>query len=339
MAPERVWDWRFVLANMTSKSYFAPMRSLKKPRCDEVANSQVTDKLRFPEGPVWLSDGRMLAVEIRGKALTEILPDGTCRPLALLEGGPNGAAAGPDGWIYVCNSGGWVYTQEANGWVRPTGQSGLNGWIERVRLSDGKVERLYDGCDGTPFFAPNDLVFDASGGFYFTDHGLRSPDTFRLGAVYYALPDGSRIHRVITTLVTPNGIGLSPDGTTLYVAETVPRRLWAFDLASPGELAGRQPWPSPSGGRLIAGLPGAAYLDSLAVDSAGHIAVASFDDCGIWDISPDGTDCTFLPFDDFYATNICFGGPDMQDALVTLSSTGRLVRMRWPRPGLKPHFC
>jgi len=324
---------------MTHRSYCVGMLTQTHSVFQSDLLEPVTDKLRFPEGPVTLSDGRLFAVEIRGKAFTEIMPDGSCKVIAELEGGPNGAAAGPDGWMYICNSGGWVYTEEANGWVRPTGQSGANGWIERVHLVDGRSEVLYRDCEGEPLLAPNDLVFDANGGFYFTDHGHRSPYNFKLGAVYYAQPDGSAITKIITTLVTPNGIGLSPDGKTLYVAETVPRRLWAFDLASPGIVTNRQPWPSPNGGRLLAGLPGAAYLDSLAVDAEGHIAVASFDDCGIWDISPDGNSLAFLPIDDFYATNICFSGTNPHEAFVTLSSTGRMMKIRWPRQGMMPHFC
>lgn len=294
----------------------------------------VTDRLRFPEGPVALADGSVLVVEIQGQALTRVYGDGRIEVVAELDGGPNGAAMGPDGWVYICNSGGWSYVVESNGWVRPSGQAGSHGWIERVHLRTRAVERLYEACDGQPLLAPNDLVFDHHGGFYFSDHGRRSPSEIRLGAVYYAAADGSAIRRVIQSLVTPNGIGLSPDGKTLYVAETVPRRLWAFAMSAPGEVE-REPWPSPNGGRLLAGMPDAAYLDSLAIDCEGHIAVASFQRCGIWDISPDGAERTFIPLDDFYATNICFGGPDGAAAYVTLSSTGRLATFRWPRPGLK----
>jgi gluconolactonase len=116
------------------------------------------------------------------------------------------------------------------------------------------------------------------------------------------------------------------------VAETLPRRLWAFELNAPGEIR-REPWPSPNGGRLVVGLPGAHYPDSLAIDAAGNVCVASFNQCGIWEIAPDGSSLIFRPLQDFYATNIAFGGPDLRTAFVTLSSTGRLVSFMWPRPG------
>jgi len=292
----------------------------------------VCEGLRFPEGPVALEDGSVLVVEIAGRALTQVLPGGDRRVVAKLQGGPNGAALGPDGWVYVCNSGGWRYTREANGWQRPTRQSARAGWIERVKLSTGAVERLYERCDGQALRAPNDLVFDRHGGFYFTDHGKRLPRAMRLGAVYYARPDGSGIAEVVPGMVTPNGVGLSADGRTLFVAETVPRRLWAFDLDGPGQIR-PQPWPSPNGGRLVAGLPDANYPDSLALDSAGNVCIASFNRCGVWEISPDGRRRVFRPLPEFYATNVAFGGPGLRTAFVTLSSTGRLVAFRWPRPG------
>lgn len=300
--------------------------------------SVLTDQLRFPEGPVALPDGSVLVVEIAGGALTRVTPDGHCSVVATLEGGPNGAAMGPDGWVYVCNSGGWRYTREANGWQRPLGQHEAPGWIERVHLASGRVERLYTHCDGRPLRAPNDLVFDRDGNFYFTDHGKRLEHTLDYSCVYHARADGSAIRACVTGLVTPNGVGLSRDERTLFVAETIPRRLWAFDLVAPGSIA-PAPWPSPNGGRLIAGLPDANYLDSLAVDAAGRVCVASFNSCGIWEITPDGSERTFRPLPDYYATNLCFGGSDGRTAYVTLSSTGRLIAFRWPRAGapLYPH--
>jgi gluconolactonase len=293
----------------------------------------VTEGLRFPEGPVALKDGSVIVVEIAGRALTHVHADGRKQVIAKLRGGPNGAALGPDGWVYVCNSGGWRYTQEANGWRRPTGQASQSGWIERVSLATGAVERLYDSCGGRALRAPNDLVFDRHGGFYFTDHGKRRPKSRVLGGVYYARADGSGIVEVVPGgMLTPNGVGLASDGRTLYVADTGPRQLWAFDLTGPGRIVA-QPWPSPNGGRIVAGLPDMNYLDSLALDSAGHICVASFNNCGIWEISADGSTRIFRPLPDFYATNIAFGGPDLSTAFVTLSSTGRLVSFRWPRAG------
>src|SRR5438093_229288 len=86
----------------------------------------------------------------------------------------------------------------------------------RVDLKTGKVEVLYKECDGHPLRGPNDIVFDRSGGFWFTDHGkVRERERDRTG-VYYAKPDGSMIREAIFPIDSPNGVGLSPDEKKLY---------------------------------------------------------------------------------------------------------------------------
>ncbi|MCC7271944.1 MAG: SMP-30/gluconolactonase/LRE family protein [Alphaproteobacteria bacterium] len=152
------------------------------------------------------------------------------------------------------------------------------------------------------------------------------------GGVYYAAADGSGVREVIHPMVTPNGIGLSPDGRTLYVAETEPGRLWAFDITAPGEVA-KLPWPSPGGGRLVAGVGGFQRFDSLAVQADGAICVATLMSGCITIVAPDGGDVRTVPMPEPYPTNICFGGPDLRTAYITLSTTGRLVAMDWPVPG------
>ncbi len=156
-----------------------------------------------------------------------------------------------------------------------------------------------------------------------------------VGAVYYAKADGSAITEVAYPMVTPNGIGLSPDGTTLYVAETEAARLWAFPIEAPGVVK-KEPWPSPHGGRLVAGMGGYQRFDSLAVQADGRICVATLVNGGITVISPDGRHVEHHPMPDLMTTNICFGGPDMKTAYITLSWTGRLVAVDWPTPGLRP---
>ena len=70
---------------------------------------EVTSGLQFPEGPVWMEDGSVLVVEIRRGTLTRVAPDGTKTVVAETGGGPNGAAIGPDGKVYVCNNGGFIW--------------------------------------------------------------------------------------------------------------------------------------------------------------------------------------------------------------------------------------
>ncbi len=195
----------------------------------------LAEGLQFPEGPVALADGSVLLVEIAAGTLTRIAPDGTKSIAATTGGGPNGAAIGPDGKCYVANNGGFEWHRE-DGRIRPLTQAKdySGGRLERVDLKTGAVESLYRACGDIPLKGPNDLVIDAAGGIYFTDLGKRRPRDMDIGAVYYAKPDGSSIVEVAYPMVTPNGIGLSPDEKTLYVAETEAARLWAFPIEAPG---------------------------------------------------------------------------------------------------------
>ena len=297
--------------------------------------------LRFPEGPIAMADGSLVLVEIARGTLSRVAPDGTVSVIADLGGGPNGAAIGPDGRCYVCNNGGFAWHEEADGpGLRPIGPSADygGGWIEAVDLTSGQAERLYSHCGARPLLGPNDIVFDRHGGFYFTDLGkVRERDGDRTG-IYYAKADGSSIAEVAFPLITPNGIGLSPDEGTLYVAETWTGRLWAFDVESPGQLV-RHPFPSPHGGRLLGNTTGFRNLDSLAVEADGRICVATLMDGGITVFMPDGSGVEHLPMPDpYYTTNICFGGPDLRTAYITESWHGTVIAVDWPRPGLPLNF-
>ncbi|HZT89754.1 MAG TPA: SMP-30/gluconolactonase/LRE family protein [Stellaceae bacterium] len=295
----------------------------------------IAEGLAFPEGPVALADGSVLLVEIAAGAVTRITPDGTKRVIARPGGGPNGAAVGADGTCYICNNGGFEWIVEG-GRRRPSVQARdySGGRIERIDLTTGAVDALYRRCGEVPLKGPNDLVIDRDGGLYFTDLGKRRPRDMDIGAVYYARGDGSAIVEVIHPMVTPNGIGLSPDEKTLYVAETEPARLWAFDIVEPGVVR-KEPWPSPHGGRIVAGMGGYQRFDSLAVQEDGRICVATLINGGITVMSPDGRHVEHHPMPDPMTTNICFGGSDMRTAYITLSWTGRLVAVDWPTAGLR----
>jgi gluconolactonase len=291
--------------------------------------------LRFPEGPVAMPDGSIVLVEIERQTVSRVTPDGTISVIARTGGGPNGLALGPDGAFYVCNNGGFAWRTEM-GYLRPAGVPAdyTGGRIERVDPKTGAVEVLYDRCGSHKLLGPNDIVFDGLGGFYFTDLGKARVRDRDWGGVYYALADGSRIVEVAHPVLTPNGIGLSPDGKTLYVAETETARLWAFDVLSPGVL-GKQPFPSPHGGRLMVGLGGFQRFDSLAVEAGGNVCVATLVNGSVSVVAPAGGLIRQVPMPDMFCTNICFGGPDLRTAYMTLSGTGQLVAMEWPEPGLR----
>ena len=297
----------------------------------------VAEGLRFPEGPIAMADGSIVLVEIRRGTLSRVTPDGRIEVVAELGGGPNGAAIGPDGAVYVCNNGGFEWIDRPDGISAPHGKpaSYVSGSIQRVDLKTGAVSVVYDACDGRPLRGPNDIVFDRQGGFWFTDLGKSDGDSMHMGHLLYARPDGSSITRVREGMITPNGVGLSPDERTLYVAETHTSRVWAFDLGAPGEIAQSADLWAP--GKVLGPLPGYQLLDSLAVEAGGKVCVATIVNGGITAFDPNGGTEHFA-FPDPIVTNICFGGADMRDAWITASGTGKLYKQRWPRPGLKLNY-
>lgn len=290
--------------------------------------------LRFPEGPVVLPDGTLAVVEIAAGRVTRIDHDGHKDVIAAPGGGPNGLALGPDGKLYLCNNGGFNW-HETDGRLMPfeTAPDYVGGSIQRIDLVSGAVETLYTRAGDVPLRGPNDLVFDHAGGFWFTDFGKIRRRDEDLTGIFYAKADGSAIEEVVHPMRGPNGIGLSPDGRTLYVAETFTGTLHAFDVVAPGriELSADASFP----GRFLHRPAGQKYFDSLAVEACGNICVGTLGNGGISVVSPAGDAVDFIATDDPVTTNIAFGGPDRRTAYLTLSSTGRLVSTTWARPGLE----
>ena len=299
--------------------------------------TEIASGLQFPEGPIAMPDGSVVLVEIFGQQLTRVQMDGSTETLVEIPGGPNGAAVGPDGAIYICNNGGCFAPVEVEGMTFPGAydpERFIGGRIQRIDPQDCTLSDLYTECDGRPLRAPNDLVMDGHGGFWFTDHGIRDvrERASDFTGIYYAQADGSAITEVVYPVEAPNGIGLSPDTDTLYWAETHTGRVFQRKVTSPGELEPVLPLDTSV---LLYGLPGYQLLDSLAVDCEGWVCVATLVNGGITAISPDGTQVEHYATGDMITTNICFGGEDVRTAFVTCSSTGRLISFPWPRQGMR----
>jgi gluconolactonase len=302
--------------------------------------TEVTTGLKFPEGPIAMPDGSVILVEMFGPRLTRVKPDGTKETVAEVPGGPNGAAMGPDGAIYVCNNGARFTEMQMGDLTFPGGvtmEKYIGGRIQRVDIDSGKVTDVYTEVDGKPLWAPNDIVFDAHGGFYFTDHGLSDEHEriAHLTGIYYGKADGSMVKEVVFPAHEPNGIGLSPDGNTLYWAETWTGRIMQREVTAPGELAEASIVDTSV---CLYGFPGFQLLDSLAVDGDGNVCVATLVNGGVTVVSPKGELVDFVATGDILTTNVCFGGPDLKTAYITLSGTGRLVKTDWPRPGAKLNY-
>lgn len=305
-----------------------------EPRLEIVATG-----LLFPEGPVAFDDGSLAFCEIAAGRVSRLSADGVVSVIADVGGGPNGLAVGPDGAFYVCNNGGlrWADSYAAGAWRRPlhgTPASYRGGSIQRIDTATGTVTTLYTHCNDRSLCSPNDIVFDRAGGFYFSDMGKVREHDRDIGNVFYALPDGSRIVEVVHNIMQPNGVGLSPDQSILYVAETETSRLWSFRILEPGVVE-QLPFPSPHGGRFVCGPSGYQRFDSLAVQADGGICVATLVTGQITVISPDGRVVREVPMPDAQTTNLCFGGSDLRTVWVTLSYTGRIARTEWSTPGLR----
>lgn len=290
--------------------------------------------LGFPEGPVVMDDGAVLAVDIDGGRVLRIA-DGTTEVVAEPGGGPNGLALDSPSTVLVANNGGFLWTEVEDGYRIPIDRAThtneppgfTHGWIERVDLATGEVTVLHTECGGRLLRGPNDLVLDEAGGVWFTDHGKGRHASVDRGGLYYIAPGSGEVREVAFPLLGPNGVGLSPDGARVYVAETHTGRLWAWDLADPGEVR-----PAPGslavrhGGTCVAATP--YSFDSLAVQDDGRVAVAAIAD-GIVVVTPDGAEADVHPVPGDVTTNLAFADGGAR-AVITLSRSGRLVETAWP---------
>ena len=131
-------------------------------------------------------------------------------------------------------------------------------------------------------------MFDRHGGLWFSDLGKRRAREMDVGAFYYLKPGMKEIVEVVHGILPANGIGLSPDEKTVYIAETPTARLWAYDISEPGTVKPRDVIYRGERGKPIAGLGGYQMFDSLAVEANGNVCVATLVSGCISVIAPDG---------------------------------------------------
>lgn len=301
----------------------------------------VASGLAFPEGPTVLADGSVLVVELAKGRLSRVdTADGRVTQVAEVGGSPNGAALGPDGWVYLANNGGIAFEERGgryyNAGISPTYTGGS---IQRVDLASGDTEMVHESYNGRRLVGPNDLVFGNDGSLWFTDQPKKREYDRDWGAVYHVSPSGA-LTQVVSRLDDPNGIGLSPDQTRLYVAETNPGRVQEWAIEGPGVV---QPLYSGSlgylnrGGRLVGRTSQMQWFDSMAVMATGELVVGTLGEPGgLTVIHPERGIQQFVMFeglDETFVTNVCFAGPEFTSAYVTLSVSGLLIEVDWPAPG------
>ncbi|AEV70755.1 gluconolactonase [Mycolicibacterium rhodesiae NBB3] len=304
----------------------------------------VASGLGFPEGPTVDQDGSVLVSEIANGRISRVRPDGAVETFAETGGGPNGMARLPDGRIVVCQNGGsrfavrpWPF--EIDGSVPlflPAGapDEPVTPQLQIVS-AEGEIGTLTTtftsiSGDELPLARPSDICVDAQGGFYVTDGFSVQGRRRSMTGVLYGTPDG-RLSEIVYPLELPNGVALSPDGSTLYVAETRTRRIWEFEVLGPGRLgAARGLATVPSGGPMNFG-----GADGLCVAADGTIIVATVGTGGATAFSPDGQLLGAIVADDPMTTNVALS-PDGRALFITLASSGRLVVVDDWRTALAP---
>ena len=286
----------------------------------DAAVERVAEGFQFIEGPVWVGDavdGHLLFSDIPGDTVYRWSEsDGTSvflQPVLLPEletngvGGSNGLTLDLEGRLVLCEHG--------------------NRRVARIE-DDGSRITLADRYDGKRLNSPNDIVYHSTGAAFFTDppYGLASPEAGELGfqGIYRLDPDGT-VTLLSDIMTRPNGIGLSPDETTLYVANSDVERVWmAFPLSDDLNVGE---------GRVLLDLsasedPGAP--DGFAVDTQGNIWASG--PGGVVIISPDGDHLGTIQTPELPA-NVAFGNDG--HTLYMTSRTG-LYRINTLVQGLMP---
>ncbi|BAM03092.1 SMP-30/gluconolactonase/LRE family protein [Phycisphaera mikurensis] len=255
------------------------------------------------EGPIQDHDGRWFVVSSAGPIL-ELLDGGGTREHARTDGGPAGMQVDADNRLWLIDS-----------------KLGV------LRIDpDGSVEPVVTEQDGRPLKGCNDGALDDDGNLYFTVPDGSGLDA-RHGRVCCRLLDGT-VRTVAEGFAFCNGLAVGPDNRTLIVAETMTRKLIAFDLPEPGVLANRRDFATLPGGNEIG-------ADGIDFDAEGRLVVANYGEGELDVFDADGglLDRVELPFGE--VTNLHLGGPDGRDLILTEHETPGVWKTRWPVPGIR----
>jgi gluconolactonase len=284
-----------------------------------------TNNLGFPEGPVSLTNGSWLVVEIapeRG-SVTQISPTGNAKRTIAKTGRPNGLAVDRSGAIWVAES------------KVPS--------LLRVTLR-GKKEIFATECQGEPLLFPNDLCFGPDGALYLTDSGILIDDFAPDGVVRAdykdVRPDG-RVYRIDTQSGTitkldsgirfTNGLAFGPD-LNLYVNETLTGEIYRYIWDGTRVLPGRQRLANVIRPDAPEGMKGP---DGMAFDSNGLLYCAVFGQGDVTVLNLAGNIVQRIPTGGSMPTNVAFSVVDRKSLYVTEAERGCLEKFEVDCEGLK----
>lgn len=252
------------------------------------------------EGPAVDARGNIFAVSFaRQPTIGRITPDGKTEVFIEFKNGSlgNGIRFDRRGMMYVADYAG-----------------------HNVLRIDPRTKKVSVLAHNAEMHQPNDLAITAQGDFYASDPDWKNGT----GQIWFVSRKG-QIRRVAADMGTTNGIEVSPDGRTLYVNESVQRKVWAFDIRAGGGLANK---------RLLAEFPDFGF-DGMRCDVDGNLYITRHGKGVVVKVSPDGKVQREINILGSKPTNICFGGPDGRTAYVTEVEHGRLVQFRVEKPGLE----
>jgi gluconolactonase len=229
--------------------------------CGQCTPMKFTQCGDFLEGPAFDSSGNLWMVSIESGEIQKVTPSGKCTTATNTHGQPQGLKFHKDGRLFGVDRKRGVF------------------WID---TKTGEVHDYMRYFNNENFHGPNDLIFDKTGGIYFTDPWGTSPLNPR-GGVYYVSPEPEKhITRLANNLSFPNGIALSPDEKTLYINDFNNQRVLAVPIISPGVI--NVGFAHVFGGTLAGGWG----TDGEAVDSKGNLYVAHYGAGEVVVIDPNG---------------------------------------------------
>jgi gluconolactonase len=282
---------------------------------------QIATGFQFTEGPLWNNrDKTLIFSDVRGRTM-HLWSEGDGSARVIREAGANGISNGntwdKEGNLLTC--------EHANRRVSRT-------------LPDGTIETVVSHFGQARFHSPNDVITALNGDILFTDppYGLRQPDRTYAGMeyptqnVFRYQPDSGTLQTLVDDLDKPNGLVLTDDGSTLYIADTERNLIRVYDVQPDGNLANGRDFCTLVHGEAL-GRP-----DGMKLDSRGNLYVAANSPEGIWVYDPQGTLLGFIGLGEGPA-NLTWGGDDWQTMYVTAVTS--VYRLRTKIPGQPVRFA